>query len=107
MPGHILRLEGRGQLTIPATGNATTEIDEKQAELIIALAARSLFIRMGGVDATKRDEYREDVARWSEEASRLTNTPGVRMSGQAAALPKAGEWRIEADASGRYLNLPR
>ena len=107
VPGHILRLEGRGQLSVPDATEATTEIDEKQAELIIALAARALFIRMGGIDATKRDEYREDVARWSEEASRLTNTPGVRMSGQAAALPKAGEWRIEADASGRYLNLPR
>ena len=107
VPGHILRLEGRGQLTIPATGNATTEIDEKQAELIIALAARALFIRMSSVDATKRDDFREDIARWSEEATRLSNTPGVRMAGQAAALPKAGEWRIEADASGRYLNLPR
>lgn len=107
VPGHILRLEGRGQISVPNTTEATTEIDEKQAELIIALAARLLFMRMSNIDATKRDIYRDEITSWGQEAGRLSGTPGIRMAGQAATLPKGGDWRIGSDASGRYLDLPR
>lgn len=106
-PDHILRLEGRDRLSVPTTGTGTTEIGEAQAELVIALAARSLYIRMANVDAAKRDEYREEALRWSEEASRMSRTPGIRMGGQAAFIPKEGDWRVEADSSNRYFNLPR
>jgi hypothetical protein len=62
---------------------------------------------MANTDLSKRDEYLQDFDRWGNEATRLANTPGVRMAGQAAFIPKEGEWRISADSSGQYLNLPR
>lgn len=106
-PGQIIRLEGKGFLTVPTTGTGTTEIDEVQAEFIIALASRNLFQRLASSDLMQRQLHLENRDMWAREAERLSTVPGVRSKGMAATKPDLGVVRYAADTSGSYIELPR
>ena len=111
-PGHIIRFEGKGHLTVPSltsagAGTATTEMDSVQAEFIIANAARLMFTRLISSDPANAQTHKEGSNYWAGETDRLKNTPGARSPRMAATMPSLGAWRINADSTGRYLNLPR
>jgi hypothetical protein len=106
-PGHILRMEGRGRLSVPTTTEGTTEVGESEAELIVAMAARRLFDRMSRIDQTKGGAYKLESNNWAKEVNRLRRTPGIRMPRKASFIVEQGDYRIEADGSNRYINLPR
>ena len=105
--GSVLRLEGKGPLSVPTTGTGTTEISEIQAEFIVANAARIMFNRLIVSEPANADSHRESSRYWSAETERLTNVSGVRSPRMTADLPSAGVRRSGADTSGRYMELPR
>ncbi len=106
-PGQIIRLEGKGALSVPTTGTGTTEISEIQAEFIVANAARILYARLKNSDTTNRDDHEVDRAYWASEADRLSRVKGVRSPRMAADKPLQGAKRFQSDSSGSYLSLPR
>jgi hypothetical protein len=105
-PGHILRLEGKAPLSVPTAPTGTTEVDERQAELLVAKAASVLHQRLIVTDESRERYHEGRVAYWNARAETLRLMPGVRSPRTGAALPKGG-WTVNADSSNRYLELPR
>ena len=105
-PGRYLRLEGMGRLNVPTTDSGTTQVDEAQAELIVARAARILFRRLAANQPTDREEHLVRAAEYDVEFGRLLATPGIRMMRPIAHVPNGG-FSFTEDASGRYLTLQR
>lgn len=103
--GRLLRLEGRGLLSVPTTDAGTTELDEHQAELVVATAATRLFGRMRRENRT--DSWDDDIRYWEGEENRLQQPPplGVKMREQPVKLAH-GWWTEAEDASGRYMLVP-
>lgn len=106
-PGAILRLEGKGRLSVPTTGLGTTEIDDAVAEFVVALSARIMFNKLMSSDPTQRGQHEEDRNWWGDEAARLSLLPGIRARRMAASKPQLGSYRFGSDSSGNYLELPR
>ena len=103
--GRLLRLEGRGRLTVPSTETQTIEVDETQAALIVAIAAVELFRRLRRLAAT--DDFDDDISYWSSESSRLARPQregGVVMTSGAVHNPD-GWWKHSEDSDGQYLML--
>jgi len=93
IPGRILRLTGAGRLTVPTTDAGTTEVDENEAELIIAEAAKHMFAMLGDKDKSQE---------WERKANELRASVGH-------LLPGADEhtyWHVSGDAT-RKLVLAR
>jgi predicted small integral membrane protein len=109
--GHLLRLDGRGHLTVPTatTGYSTdgeTELNERQAEYIVASAAHIMFNRLQATDAEHEARYAARAAYWEGRAAQLMRQPGVRMV-RKAAYDHKGYVRPVEDADGRYFELVR
>ena len=100
--GRILRLIGKGQLTVPATDSDTTEMDDNQLEALVARCAARLFRAEARRDSGNRDMHLEDERTWEERYQELIRRPGYRTP-RMASYPIAQE----QDSSGRYFSLPR
>ena len=106
LSGRILRLEGMGRFTVPTADTSTILVDETQAELVIAMAARTLFNRLISQDPADKDLHTERRDYWSGEVGRLKSQSGVRMRAMPA-VPSHGAVRFAEDATARYLELVR
>ena len=101
--GRILRLQGMGLLSRPASESATTEIGEPQLNLVTAYAARVLFQTLMMRSATEqRGNLTENVRYWEMEVQRLSSQIGIRMRSLGASRGR-NSWHIEEDTDGRYL----
>lgn len=100
--GHVLRLIGKGQLTVPASDTATTEIDGNQIEAVLARAAARLFRAQSSRDQGSRDIYIADETLWENRYQELIRRPGYR-SPRMASYP----YQVEEDSTGRFVYLPR
>ena len=103
--GHLLQLEGMGRLTVPTTETTSVEVDENQAEYIVALAAVSFFRTLMGTDRAQADFYAGQVAYWQEEANRLGRQPGIAMTPLSAH--RHDYFKTIEDATSRLLVLSR
>jgi len=105
--GRRIRLEGMGNLTIPATDTATIEVGVPRTDLVVTVAAgklmRMLASRAGSQDRTR---YLDEAVRFAVDAEALKRQPGVRMP-RLGVKAQPQIWHIEEDADGRYLVLDR
>ena len=99
--GRILRLEGKGVLTRPASDTATVEVGEPYVNVIIAYAAMFYNrVLLAQASQQQRARYAEDMQMWGQEASSLVRElRPARMSAQRSDYT----WHIEEDSGGRYL----
>lgn len=101
--GRVLRLEGAARLTVPTTDTGTTEVDENEAEFLIAEAAVFLFNRLAMMYPELRSEYRIEEQKWQAKSDERRESVGH-------SLPSAHErvgWHTSSEASrifylGRY-----
>lgn len=93
--GSVLRLEGMGRLTVPTTDAGTTEVDENEAELIIAEAAAYLFRRQATIEVDKRVEHMAESDRWAIIASELRASVGHLGMGADERI----WWRVSDEAT--------
>ncbi len=100
--GRILRLIGKGQLSIPSSDAGTTELDDNQLEALLARAASRLFRAQARLDPASRDDHLADEIIWEQRYQELIKRPGFR-SPRMPAYPVAQE----QDSSNRYFSLPR
>jgi hypothetical protein len=102
----LLRLEGKGRLTVPTVETSTVEVDEAQAGLIVAKAAELLFIREFNMTGYAMFERLRGY--WAEQYAQRAVTPGIRMATLPAdPWPDWGGAGLTADSSGHYLTLVR
>ncbi|MCB7128065.1 MAG: hypothetical protein J3T61_00815 [Candidatus Brocadiales bacterium] len=100
-PGHILRLEGPGRLSVPTTEAGTTEIDETQAELVIAQAGVYLHRTLQWADPDNEEAHTRRMDTWQSEFNGLVGTS--RMTPMNAEANNY--WRVSDD--NRVLRLQR
>ena len=103
-PGQLLHFEGMGVLSAPSTESGTIEIGEPRLRLLIAEAGVHLHRILAGYDRANREEHLADAVWWRMESDRLRRQPGIRMRPLGADAPE-NVWRVDEDASGRYLNF--
>ncbi len=105
--GRILRLEGLGVLTQPASDSATTEIGEPYVSIVVAYAAMFLNrMLLANSAQQQRTQYQEDMLMWGQEAASLIG----RLSRPKLGAQRSDDlYHIEEDSSGRYLvfDVPR
>lgn len=111
IPGRVLRLDGAGYLTVPTAtyGHATdgsTEVNEPQAEYLVAAASAILFRRMQEADPARAQRYGERAAYWEQVADTRMRKPGVRMKA-VTALDHKGIVRPTKDSTANYFDLVR
>ena len=99
--GRILRLEGQGRLTVPTTDTGTVELDEARAEILAALATRSLQRTMRGVDKGNREERLQDEREWDAEAERLRVSLGAPE--MLHTVNHRQGWRVQNVSGVSYL----
>lgn len=106
MAGHILRIEGKGRLTVPTADSDTVEVDVTQADYLVALAAEALFRNLkNSASGGERDKFEEERAYWASQAQVRMGRPGTRkrMGGYA---PRGG-WVLLEDDETKTLELVR
>ena len=103
--GRILRIEGLGMLSRPATDTATIELGAPHTSVINAYALMFLNrLLLANYAQQQRSRFSEDMAMWGQEARSLLSE---------IARPKMGAkrsdntWHIEEDSSGRYIIFER
>ena len=107
--GRVLRLEGINRITVPTTDAGTTEVDEIEAELIVAEAAIHMFRVVGNTERENRIEYLQESERWERRALELRESVGHSFPG--ADVPTG--WRVTPEkhsgtsAAARFLYLER
>lgn len=102
--GRLLRLLGDGRLTVPTTEAGTVELDEAQAELVVAQAAVYLHRSLKEHDKGSRALHAEEETRWRQEANRLL--PHASMPSMSSSRARESNWRTMLDSNGsRYLLL--
>jgi len=102
--GRILRLEGYGVLTVPASESDTTELGEPRLSLVGAYAALKLVEMLGERSASDQiSNLERRMARWERTVARLSNQPGIRMR-RLPVVSFDNTWSIGEDASGRYID---
>ena len=102
VPGRILRLTGMQRLSVPTTDAGTVEIDETEAEFLVAEAAMHMFRVLKNEEPENADRYEKNEAYWIERADELRGSVGH------LGLP-AGErkmWSVSGDDS-RILRIHR
>ena len=97
--GRILRIEGTGRLSTLTADTSTVEIDDSQAELVAALAAR-IFAQM--MFARTRDVAWDGMAQRFQGDYAERATKGTLRQRKPIAQRRLG-WHTEEDASGFYL----
>ena len=97
--GRILRLEGMGRLTEPASDSATTEVDGARADLIVAEAARRMFSGMARGDSNNLI-HSPDF--WADEVFQKRASPGIAMPVMSAET-RRNNWNVLEDSDGKYL----
>ncbi len=102
VPGRVLRLEGVGRLSVPTTDSGTTEIDEIEAELVVAEAAMHMFRVLADTEPQKSAEYLQRSATWERTAADLRSSVGSALMGGNKQIG----WRISPENS-RVLYLDR
>lgn len=103
--GRVLRLEGMGRLSVPTADTATTELDESQAEVLIAEAATHLYRTLINYDAANREIHAANLKIWDEESTRRKANPQRRMGGMSAHARDT--WRVVDNSGTRSLILSR
>ena len=103
--GRLLQLEGMGRLTVPTTDAGTMEIDENQAEYVVALAAASMHRSLANADPASREWHVAETLRWQMEANRLSARPGISMTPLPAH--RHDYFSTIEDATSRLLLLSR
>lgn len=94
--GRVLRLEGQNRLTVPTTESGTTEIDEAQGEIIVALAARNLYRSLKEADPGQRASHTQNELGWGQEYLGLIDSrKGLRMARMSASARDF--WKIDSD----------
>lgn len=107
--GRLLRLEGQGILSIPASESATTEIAEPRLSLFRAMAALKLVSILGEQSASEQISMLEKrMEGWEKTVTRLSRQSGIRMP-KMPVESFMGVWERSEDADGRYLEsiIPR
>ena len=100
--GRILRLEGMGRLAVPTTDSGTTEVDEVEAELLIAEAAMHMFRVLANTERELRGEHNEESQRWEVKANEARYSVGhLGMGADERAF-----WHV-GNESSRTLHLDR
>ena len=100
--GLVLRLEGPGRLTIPTTDAGTIEIDDTEAELLVAEAAAVLFRNLAGVEPELRERHIANAREWQAIAD-------LRRESYGKLLPPANKhngWRVSPEEA-RIIYLDR
>jgi hypothetical protein len=106
--GRLMRLEGKGRLTVPSAESSTVEVDEPQAETIVARAAQILFRRLANSQPSNHDRHLDRAKEFEQQYRELAGTPGNRsMPMTADAWPNWGGAGITEDSTARYLRLLR
>ena len=102
--GRLLRLEGIGRLNVPTTDSGTTEIDEVEAELLIAEAASHMFrsLENNPGEAGKEAEHRRRKDEWRADADRLRQDVGRWPMGAEERV----RWGVTEEAT-RQLEIFR
>jgi hypothetical protein len=102
--GRILRLEGYGVLSQPATESATAEVGEPRLRLVAAMAALKLVEILGERSASEAIiNLSRRMDRWERTVERLSRQSGIRM-GTLPVERFENIWGIGEDSSGRYIN---
>jgi len=104
--GRILKLEGRGVLTLPASDTATMEIGDWEIPLLVKLAAAEL---MGAVasEYTAGDKT-EALGRSQAAMSEAQMLLGKKRYGQHVVWSnRGGAWHTQPEGSSLYLYLDR
>lgn len=85
LPGHRLRLLGKGALTALSASTDTTEISGTQVDMIVEMAAAELFRRLAGGRAASQQSagFLAQAQAHQQVAERLRNQPGVRRTSGA------------------------
>lgn len=99
--GSILRLEGIGRLSVPTTDAGTVELDEPRAEILAALASRSLNRTMKNVDTGNREDRIQDEREWEIDAERLR--AGLGAPENLHTVNRRQGWRIQNVSGVSYL----
>jgi len=108
--GRRLRLIGKGLLSKPTTDVGTTEIDDLQAQLVVAKAAEFLNRALAtGASTFQRERFQQDMLLWREEYEQLRGRPGMRSRAMATHIDnlahQSQQWHIEEDSTGRIFVL--
>jgi hypothetical protein len=107
--GRVLRLEGINRISVPTTDAGTTEVDEIEAELIVAEAAVHMFRVVGNTERENRAEYLQESERWERRALELRESVGHSFPGADAPTG----WRVTPEkytgtsSAARFLYLER
>ena len=106
--GDIMRLTGKGLLTVPTTDAATVELGENEVRLVVAEAARELYHinsapqRAGG---SQRAEFQQRAVEYAEEVRDLKASSGIKQRRSGAR--EYNGFHVGEDSSGRYLEFDR
>ena len=99
--GRLLRLQGMGQLTVPLSDTATTEVDGPRVDLIVAKAKEEYF-KTEYARSEGNIFFLDQAREAARDGATLLRQPGVRMMALASEMP-GDNWHTESDSSGRYI----
>jgi len=108
--GRRLRLVGKGILSRLTSDTSTTEIDDLQAQLVVAKAAEFLNRALAtGASTFQRERFQDDMELWREEVDTLRARPGIRGRAMPVHIANLAEqtspWHMEEDSTGRIFVL--
>ena len=109
LEGRRLRLIGKGLLTRPTTDTGTVEVNDAQAELLLAQANFFMNRRLAqGAASQQRQRYLDDMVLWKEQVEEMKRIPGKRSPHLGATVQLGvltDAWKVEENSTGRVLVL--
>jgi len=107
--GRILRLQGMGLLSRPATNSATTEIGEPRIRLVVAYAEMLMWRLMASPARSSKQDRQGYIDAGRDAASKvavLKAQKGMRMA-RIGAQKHRENWHIESNSTSNILVFPR